>query len=40
MDFDKIKRHIEAIRKEDPDYADWARENFKRILAVFFAKGS
>ena len=40
MDFDKIKRHIEAMRKSDPDYADWARANFARILAVFFVKGS
>lgn len=39
MDFDKIRRHIEAIRKVDPAYADWARANYARILAAFFVKG-
>lgn len=39
MDFDKIKQHISDMRTVDPAYADWARQNYARILAAFFVKG-
>ena len=37
MTFEKIKSHIADMAKLDPDYAAWARANYRRILAVFFA---
>lgn len=39
MDFEKYKQHIEYMRKYDENYAEWARGNFARILAVFLVKG-
>lgn len=38
--FARIKAHIADKAKLDPDYAAWARENYRRILAVFFVRGS
>ncbi len=37
MTFEQIKSHIADMAKLDPDYAVWARANYRRILAVFFA---
>ena len=39
MTFEQIKSHIADMAKLDPDYAAWARANYRRILAVFFVKG-
>jgi hypothetical protein len=39
MDFNTIKAHIDAMRQVDPAYAEWARGNYRRILAVFFVRG-
>jgi hypothetical protein len=35
--FAKIKAHIADLTQTDPAYAAWARENYRRMLAVFFA---
>jgi hypothetical protein len=39
IDFDKIRDHIAELRQVDPAYAEWARGNYRRILAVFFQVG-
>jgi hypothetical protein len=39
MNFDTLKAHIAAMRQVDPAYAEWARTNYRRILAVFFQVG-
>jgi hypothetical protein len=39
IDFDKIRDHIAAMRQVDPAYAEWARGNYRRMLAVFFVRG-
>ena len=38
--FAKIKARREWMATMDPEYAEWARGNYKRILAVFFVRGS
>lgn len=40
MNFEKYKQHIAFMREFDDNYAEWARGNFARILAVFLVKGS
>ena len=40
MDFEKYKQQIEYMRKFDANYAEWARGNFARILAVLLVKAS
>jgi hypothetical protein len=39
IDFDKIRDHIAELRQVDPAYAEWARTNYRRLLAVFFVRG-
>jgi hypothetical protein len=39
IDFDKIRDHIAELRQMDPAYAEWARSNYRRMLAVFFQVG-
>ena len=37
--FAAVKEGIALANQWDANYAAWARENYRRMLAIFFVKG-